>query len=62
MNAWEFVNKLHGSRDRWRWRRKDTHANVVLESTPFPLFLSCLADARLHGFDLTVHVFSLVNE
>ena len=61
MNAWEFVNKLQGARDHWRWRRKDGDDNVV-ESTPFPLFLSCLADARLHGFDLTVHRFSLVNE
>lgn len=62
MNAWEFVNNLYGTRDRWRWRQKDAYDNVILESTPFPLFLSCLADARLHGFDLTLHAFSLVNE
>jgi hypothetical protein len=62
MNAWEFVNNLQSSRDHWRWRKKDAHHNVVLESTPFPLFLSCLADARVHGFDLTEHGFALVNE
>ena len=62
MNAWEFVNKLHSSRDHWRWRKKDARDGVVVESTAFPLFLSCLADARLHGFDLTVHAFSVVNE
>jgi hypothetical protein len=62
LNAWEFVNRLHGVRDRWCWRRKDADNGIVVESTAFPLFLSCLADARLHGFDLTVHPFSLVNE
>lgn len=62
MNVWEFVNRLHCSRDHWRWRQKDAHDNVVRESTPFPLFLSCLADARLHGFDLAIHPFALVNE
>lgn len=62
MNAWEFVNDAGRSRDHWRWRKKDTHHNVLVESTPFALFLSCLADARLHGFDLAVHAFSLVSE
>ena len=62
MKVWEFVSTLQCSRDHWRWRQKDAHDNIVLESTPFPLFLNCLADARLHGFDLTLHVFSLVNE
>jgi hypothetical protein len=62
LNAWEFVNRSQSSRDHWRWRKKDAHKNIVFESTSFPLFLSCLADARLHGFDLTVHSFLLVNE
>ena len=62
MNAWEFVNNLQSSRDHWRWRRKDIENNIVLESMAFPLFLSCLADARVHGFDLTVHAFALVKE
>lgn len=62
MNAWEFVNKLHGSHHHWQWRKKNANDDIVVESTPFPLFLSCLADARLHGFDLTLHPFSLVNE
>jgi hypothetical protein len=62
LNVWEFVNKFQSSHDHWRWRKKDARDNVVVESTPFALFLSCLADARLHGFDLTIHPFSLVNE
>jgi hypothetical protein len=62
VNAWEFVNNIHGACDHWCWRRKGANDEIVVESTPFPLFLSCLADARLHGFDLALHPFSLVNE
>ena len=62
MHVWEFVNSPSGTREHWRWRQKDPRQRVLLESRTFTLFLSCLADARTHGFDLGAHEFSVVNE
>jgi hypothetical protein len=62
LHVWEFVNSPSGTREHWRWRRKDPRQALLLESTAFTLFLNCLADARVHGFDLAAHEFSVVKE
>ena len=62
LDLWEFVRASPSVREHWRWRRKDLTRNVVLESSPFLLFLSCFANAREHGFDVTAHEFRLVYE
>jgi hypothetical protein len=62
VHRWEFVNAPSSTREHWRWRKKDASQNLLLESGPFNLFLNCLADARMHGFDLGVHEFQLISE
>jgi hypothetical protein len=63
LHRWEFVHALSGGREhwRWRWRRKDARS-IIGESSAFPLFLECMADARRHGFDLTWDEFELMEE
>jgi hypothetical protein len=49
-------------REHWRWRKTDDVNAVLLESAGFTLFLTCLADAREHGFDMAAHDFRVVAE
>ena len=62
MDVWEFVHAASGVRDDWRWRNKDARHNVIRESSGFALFVTCLAEARDHGFDFAVSTFQVVEE
>jgi hypothetical protein len=59
---WEFIHSVCGGLDCWQWRCRDKSDDVVARSDRFPLFVSCVADARLHGLDLEVHSFRVVQE
>src|SRR4051812_46842101 len=61
LHLWEFIHSPSSVREHWRWRRKDSLRNILLESAGFTLFLSCLADAREHGFDMAAHEFRVVS-
>ena len=62
MHLWEFVKSSSLVREYWRWRMKDASRGVTRESESFTLFLSCLADARAHGFDIEAHEFVVITE
>ena len=62
MHRWEFVHAPSNGRDHWRWRQKDRSDTILGESLPFPLFLTCLSNAREHGFQVASHDFRIVKE
>jgi hypothetical protein len=61
LHTWEFIHEPSGVREYWRWRKKDAH-KLIQESSRFTLFMKCVEDARIHGFDFSVDQFQLVAE
>ena len=50
---WIIYHDLH---DGWRWRFCDDAGELMAASTvSFSRYVECVADAKLHGYPLTVH-------
>ncbi len=60
-HTWKFITTADDERPAWCWVH--CHERRVLERTAFVFaaFPDCVADARVHGFDMAHH-FDLIKD